>query len=142
MVVPLPSIVLALLPPVRLSCALFVILSLALILSAAEIITPFSPLFVIVVAIIEVPFELSSSPVFAIVVALIEPLFVSVPLFVMVFLSVVVPIAPLFVRSPLLSTAPFKVVADDNVVVPLLFKSEVTLLLNSASAPLFTVIVS
>ena len=91
---------------------MFVILSVALILSAAVVITPFSPLFVIIVALI-VPLVLSKLPVLVMTSELIEPLFVNVPL---------------------LSTSPVKVVALDNVVVPLFVKSAVTSPLNSASA--------
>ena len=80
------------------------------------------------------PFVLSNAPVLVIVVAFTVPLFVKVPLFVIVFLLSSVPILPLFVNVPLLSTTPLSVVADDNVVVPLFVKSAVTFALNSASA--------
>ena len=106
----------------------------AVTVSAPVVITPFVPLFVMVVAIIDVPFVLSNEPVLVIVVAFIAPLFVNVPLFVIASLLSSVPILPLLVNVPLLSTAPFNVVAFDNVTVPLFVKSEVTLALNSASA--------
>ena len=109
----MPSIILLLVPPITFNTALFVNLSVVVILD-------------ILVA------NIAFTPSLVINVAFITPLFSNEPLFVIAFLIESEPILPLFIKVVVFSTLPSNIVFEDKVVLPALVKAAVTLLLNTA----------